>query len=135
MVFQASVVVMRVAMMTREYPPEIYGGAGVHVTELTRYMRELVEVDVHCMGAPRDEAGVFVHGVDPALDDANPAIKTLSTGLRIATAANNVDVAHSHTWSLRTHWSLTVRGNVNNWAAVMRCPAGLKRTLWNTRML
>jgi len=85
-------------MMTREYPPEIYGGAGVHVTELTRYMRELVEVDVHCMGAPRDEAGVFVHGVDPALDDANPAIKTLSTGLRIATAANNVDVAHSHTW-------------------------------------
>lgn len=98
MVFQASVVVMRVAMMTREYPPEIYGGAGVHVTELTRYMRELVEVDVHCMGAPRDEAGVFVHGVDPALDDANPAIKTLSTGLRIATAANNVDVAHSHTW-------------------------------------
>lgn len=98
MVFQASVVVMRVAMMTREYPPEIYGGAGVHVTELTRYMRELVEVDVHCMGAPRDEADVFVHGVDPALDDANPAIKTLSTGLRIATAANNVDVAHSHTW-------------------------------------
>ena len=98
MVFQASVVVMRVAMMTREYPPEIYGGAGVHVTELTRYMRELVEVDVHCMGAPRDEAGVFVHGVDPALDDANPAIKTLSTGLRIATAANNVDVAQSHTW-------------------------------------
>ena len=90
MVFQASVVVMRVAMMTREYPPEIYGGAGVHVTELTRYMRELVEVDVHCMGAPRDEAGVFVHGVDPALDDANPAIKTLSTGLRIATDRKSV---------------------------------------------
>ncbi|MFP7366073.1 glycogen synthase [Corynebacterium callunae] len=89
---------MRVAMMTREYPPEVYGGAGVHVTELTRFMREITEVDVHCMGAPRDEAGVFVHGVDPALENANPAIKTLSTGLRMAEATSNVDVVHSHTW-------------------------------------
>lgn len=85
-------------MMTREYPPEVYGGAGVHVTELTRFMREITEVDVHCMGAPRDEAGVFVHGVDPALENANPAIKTLSTGLRMAEATSNVDVVHSHTW-------------------------------------
>lgn len=84
--------------MTKEYPPEIYGGAGVHVTELTRYMRELVEVDVHCMGGPRDEANVFVHGVDPDLREANGAIQTLSTGLRMANAANNVDVVHSHTW-------------------------------------
>ncbi|WP_080795585.1 glycogen synthase [Corynebacterium pacaense] len=89
---------MRVAMMTREYPPEVYGGAGVHVTELTRFMREIVPVDVHCMGAPRHEEGVFVHGVDPALENANPALKTLSTGLRMADAANNVDVVHSHTW-------------------------------------
>ncbi|WP_034649991.1 glycogen synthase [Corynebacterium vitaeruminis] len=89
---------MRVAMMTKEYPPEIYGGAGVHVTELTRYMREIVPVDVHCMGAPRDEANVYVHGVDEALANANPAIKTLSTGLRMAEAATNVDVVHSHTW-------------------------------------
>lgn len=85
-------------MMTKEYPPEIYGGAGVHVTELTRYMREIVPVDVHCMGAPRDEANVYVHGVDEALANANPAIKTLSTGLRMAEAATNVDVVHSHTW-------------------------------------
>ncbi len=90
--------IMRVGMMTKEYPPEIYGGAGVHVAELTRFMRTLVDVDVHCMGAPRDEKNVYVHGVDPALEDANPAIKTLSTGLRMATAANNVDVVHSHTW-------------------------------------
>ncbi|RNE48460.1 glycogen synthase [Corynebacterium alimapuense] len=89
---------MRVGMMTKEYPPEVYGGAGVHVTELTRFMREITEVDVHCMGAPRDLPGVYVHGVDPALDEANPAIKTLSTGLRMATAASNVDVVHSHTW-------------------------------------
>lgn len=85
-------------MLTREYPPEVYGGAGVHVTELTRFMREIAEVDVHCMGAPRDMEGVFVHGVDPALADANPAIRTLSTGLRMAEASGNVDVVHSHTW-------------------------------------
>ena len=85
-------------MMTREYPPEVYGGAGVHVTELTRFMRKLVDVDVHCMGAPRDMEGVFVHGVDPELEDANGAIKTLSTGLRMANAAAGLDVVHSHTW-------------------------------------
>ena len=85
-------------MFTREYPPEVYGGAGVHVTELTRFMRDIVEVDVHCMGAPRDAAGVYVHGVDPALAEANGAMKTLSTGLRMADAAAGLDVVHSHTW-------------------------------------
>lgn len=85
-------------MMTKEYPPEIYGGAGVHVTELTRYMRDIVPVDVHCMGAPRDEKDVYVHGVDEALKDANPAIKTLSTGLRMADAAKDANVVHTHTW-------------------------------------
>ena len=89
---------MKVGMFTREYPPEVYGGAGVHVTELTRFMRDIVEVDVHCMGAPRDAEGVFVHGVDPALEHANGAIKTLSTGLRMADAAAGLDVVHSHTW-------------------------------------
>ena len=85
-------------MMTKEYPPEIYGGAGVHVTELTRYMRDIVPVDVHCMGAPRNEKDVYVHGVDEALKDANPAIKTLSTGLRMADAAKGASVVHTHTW-------------------------------------
>lgn len=89
---------MKVGMFTREYPPEVYGGAGVHVTELTRFMRDIVDVDVHCMGAPRDAEGVYVHGVDPALEDANGAIKTLSTGLRMADAAAGLDVVHSHTW-------------------------------------
>lgn len=89
---------MRAGIFSKEYPPEIYGGAGVHVAELTRFMRELIDVDVHCMGAPRDEERVFVHGVDPELASANPAIQTLSTGLRMATAASEIDVAHSHTW-------------------------------------
>jgi starch synthase len=87
---------MRVAMMTREYPPEVYGGAGVHVTELVRHMRTLATVDVHCMGAARP--GAEVHGVDPALIGANPAITTLSSDLRMAVAAEGAQIAHSHTW-------------------------------------
>ena len=87
---------MRVAMMTREYPPEVYGGAGVHVTELVRHLRSLATVDVHCMGAERD--GAEVHGTDPALVGANPAITTLSSDLRMAVAAEGAQVAHSHTW-------------------------------------
>ncbi|TXI42249.1 MAG: glycogen synthase [Mycobacterium sp.] len=87
---------MRVAMMTREYPPEVYGGAGVHVTELVTQLRRLCEVDVHCMGAPR--SGAFVHQPDPALKGANPALSTLSTDLVMANAAEAATVVHSHTW-------------------------------------
>ena len=89
---------MRAGVFSKEYPPEIYGGAGVHVAELTRFMREIIDVSVHCMGSERDEKDVFVHGVDPALKDANAALQTLSTGLRMANAASDIDVAHSHTW-------------------------------------
>ena len=87
---------MRVAMMTREYPPEVYGGAGVHVTELVAVLRRLCEVDVHCMGAPR--LGAFVHQPDPALRGANPALSTLSADLVMANAASEATVVHSHTW-------------------------------------
>jgi starch synthase len=87
---------MRVAMMTREYPPEVYGGAGVHVTELVAQLRRLCEVDVHCMGAPR--TGAFVHQPDPALKGANPALSTLSADLVMANAAAAATVVHSHTW-------------------------------------
>jgi starch synthase len=87
---------MRVAMMTREYPPEVYGGAGVHVTELVAQLRHLCEVDVHCMGAPRP--GVFVHQPDPGLKGANPALSTLSADLDMVNGASNATVVHSHTW-------------------------------------
>lgn len=83
-------------MMTREYPPEIYGGAGVHVTELVAQLTRLCAVDVHCMGAPRE--GARVHGPDPALAAANPALGVLSAELRMAADAGGVDVVHSHTW-------------------------------------
>ncbi|BBU21746.1 glycogen synthase [Mycobacterium xenopi] len=87
---------MRVAMMTREYPPEVYGGAGVHVTELVAQLRRLCEVDVHCMGAPRPTASA--HQPDPRLRGANPALATLSTDLVMAHAAAGANVVHSHTW-------------------------------------
>ncbi|MDL9935661.1 glycogen synthase [Gordonia sp. ABSL1-1] len=86
---------MRVAMMTREYPPEVYGGAGVHVTELVRHLSTLATVDVHCMGAARDTAQVY--GPDPALAGANAAITTLSADLRMTVGAA-ADIVHSHTW-------------------------------------
>ncbi len=91
---------MRVAMMTREYPPEVYGGAGVHVTELVAQLRRLCDVDVHCMGAPRPTA--MAHQPDPDLRDANPALSTLSTDLRmvnaVCTPERQATVVHSHTW-------------------------------------
>jgi starch synthase len=90
---------MRVAMMTREYPPEVYGGAGVHVTELVSRLRELCTVDVHCMGEPRPEMhDVTVSGPDPELAGANTALEMFSTDLRMAKLAAGADVVHSHTW-------------------------------------
>lgn len=82
--------------MTREYPPEVYGGAGVHVTELVSQLRRLCAVDVHCMGAPRP--GAFAHQPDPRLHNANAALTTLSSDLLMANAANAATVVHSHTW-------------------------------------
>jgi len=94
--FLDTVVTMRVAMMTREYPPEVYGGAGVHVTELVAQLRHLCEVDVHCMGATRP--GVSVAQPDPALKGANAALSTLSADLNMVNGASNATVVHSHTW-------------------------------------
>lgn len=96
--------------MTREYPPEVYGGAGVHVTELVAQLRRLCEVDVHCMGAPRETA--FAHQPDPALADANPALSTLSTDLRMVNAAAGATVVHSHTWytGMAGHLSALLHG-------------------------
>ncbi|MFE2998279.1 glycogen synthase [Nocardia sp. NPDC059246] len=87
---------MRVAMMTREYPPEVYGGAGVHVTELVPRLRRLCDVTVHCMGVARADA--VVHQPDPMLYAANSALQMMSAQLRMADAASFADVVHSHTW-------------------------------------
>lgn len=87
---------LRLAMMTREYPPEVYGGAGVHVTQLVPRLRSLCDVTVHCMGVPRSEA--VVHQPDPMLYAANSAVQMMSAQLRMADAASGADVVHSHTW-------------------------------------
>ncbi|GAA4154869.1 glycogen synthase [Gryllotalpicola daejeonensis] len=84
--------------MTREYPPEVYGGAGVHVAELVKALRAHTEVRVHAFGAPRDEAGVFSYGVPVELASANPTITTLGVDLQMAQAAQGADLVHSHTW-------------------------------------
>lgn len=97
-------------MLTREFPPEVYGGAGVHVTELVSRLRRMSAVTVHCMGAPRDEARV--HDPDPELDGANPALRMMSAQLRMADSVGAVDVVHSHTWyaGLAGHLAATLYG-------------------------
>ena len=87
---------MRVAILTREYPPDIYGGAGVHVNFLIRELRRLAQVDVHCFGAPRE--GAVAHAPAVSLSNANPALQTLSVDLSIADAVAGCEVLHSHTW-------------------------------------
>ncbi|WP_063060725.1 glycogen synthase [Nocardia sienata] len=97
-------------MLTREFPPEVYGGAGVHVTELVARLRRMSAVTVHCMGVPRENAQV--HGPDPALDGANPALRMMSAQLRMADAVGVADVVHSHTWysGLAGHLAATLYG-------------------------
>jgi starch synthase len=89
---------MRVDLLSREYPPEIYGGAGVHVTELVRALRRDIDVTVRAFGAERDEAGTFSYGVPAELASANPALGTLGTDLRMAQDCGGADLVHSHTW-------------------------------------
>ena len=89
---------MRVAVLSREYPPEVYGGAGVHVEFLVRELRRLIDVDVHCFGSPRDEPGVRAYHTPPGLAEANSALATLGVDLEIATGVAGADVLHSHTW-------------------------------------
>ena len=87
---------MRVALLTREYPPEIYGGAGVHVEYLARELRRLVDLDVHCFGAPRPDATAHVANV--ALGEANAALRVLSVDVAMAAGISGAQLVHSHTW-------------------------------------
>ena len=89
---------MRVDLLTKEYPPEVYGGAGVHVTELVKALRRSTEVQVRCFGAPRDEAGVTAYDVPQELASANAALQTLAVDLQMADAVAGADLVHSHTW-------------------------------------
>jgi len=89
---------MRVDIVSKEYPPEVYGGAGVHAAELVKALRERIDVRVRAFGAPRDEAGTTAYPVPVELAGANGAIQTLGTDLEIVTDVAGADVVHSHTW-------------------------------------
>jgi starch synthase len=88
-------------MLTREYPPEVYGGAGVHVEYLASALARLVDLTVHCQGADRP-AGQFpavaAHQPWDKLADANDALRVISTDLAMTAAVGGTQVVHSHTW-------------------------------------
>jgi starch synthase len=91
----------RIALLTREYPPEVYGGAGTHVEYLTRELRHLTEVSVQCWGAPRTEPGVTSLQPWTELSEPKPESATLqaiSIDLAMAAAVKGADLVHSHTW-------------------------------------
>jgi len=89
---------MRVDLLSREYPPEVYGGAGVHLEYLARELRKLADVRVRCFGAERDESGVSAYQVPGGLESANAALQVLGVDLEMAAACAGADVVHSHTW-------------------------------------
>jgi alpha-maltose-1-phosphate synthase len=90
---------MRVDLLSREYPPEVYGGAGVHVSELVRSLRKHdVDVHVRAFGMPRDEPDVSSYLVPADLASANPALATLGVDLQMARDVEGADLVHSHTW-------------------------------------
>jgi starch synthase len=85
-----------IGLLTREFPPHVYGGAGVHVAGLVPELRTWMDVDVHCFGEPRQDASA--HRPPPGLHAVSPALSTLSTDLSITAAVGGVDLVHSHTW-------------------------------------
>lgn len=93
---------MRVAVLTREFPPEVYGGAGVHVEYLARELSALVDVEVHAFGGPRPSPLVAAtYQPWEALASGRPqaaALQTVSVDLAMAGGVEGVDVVHSHTW-------------------------------------
>jgi starch synthase len=89
---------MRVDILSREYPPEVYGGAGVHVAELVNALRPSTDVVVRAFGKPRDEPHVYSYLVPAQLTSANPALATLGVDLQMAEDVAGADIVHSHTW-------------------------------------
>ncbi len=88
---------MRVGLLTREFPPDVYGGAGVHVDFLSRQLRDMIDLEVLCMGDEREGARAFAEK-DARFPTANAALNVLSTDLAMVAACDRVDLVHSHTW-------------------------------------
>src|SRR5579859_3557546 len=91
----------KIALLTREYPPEVYGGAGTHVEYLVRELRRLLDVTVHCWGSPRDEPQVESYRAWDALNEPKPeaaALQAMSINLAMAAGVKGATLVHSHTW-------------------------------------
>ncbi|WP_026927109.1 glycogen synthase [Granulicoccus phenolivorans] len=86
---------MRISVLTREYPPTIYGGAGVHVAQLVPQLRKLIDVDVQCMGEPREGATAHAENYP---EGANAALRVFGADLSMVAAIPEVDLVHGHTW-------------------------------------
>lgn len=103
----------RVGLVTKEWPPQVYGGAGVHAVQLTEALRNLdhVSVDVHCFGGARDD-GAFGYSTPASFTDTNPAIQAIATDLEIANNLQSVNVIHSHTWyaNMAGHFASLLHG-------------------------
>lgn len=89
---------MRVDFVTKEYPPNIYGGAGVHITELVRVLRNRIDARVHAFGKPVEEVGTSGYQTPTELAGANAALQTMGVDLMIADALSGADLVHTHTW-------------------------------------
>ncbi len=87
---------MRISIVTKEWPPDIYGGAGVHVEHLVHELRKLADVDVHAFGEPKP--GAKTYQIPSELDSANGAIQSLGVNLSMLGDFANSQVVHSHTW-------------------------------------
>jgi starch synthase len=108
----------RVALLTREYPPEVYGGAGVHVQYLARELAKLVDLTVHCWGGdrpPGEQPPVVAHHPWERLAGPSPpsaALQAVSVDLTMAAAVAGTDLVHSHTWyaNLGGHFAKLIHG-------------------------
>lgn len=89
---------MKIGLVTKEWPPQVYGGAGVHVVQLSQALRNQpnIEVEVHCFGGPRSDA--FGYSTPSGFENSNAALQALATDLVIADKLIGVDLIHSHTW-------------------------------------
>jgi starch synthase len=87
---------LRIGLVTKEWPPQIYGGAGVHALQLTQALRKNIQVDVHCFGEDREDATAY--SLPTSLQTLNPALQALTTDIEIAQALEGLDLVHSHTW-------------------------------------
>jgi starch synthase len=97
---------MKAALFTREYPPNVYGGAGVHVEYLSRELAKKIEVEVHCWGSQHSHSSnLHIDGAEPWSDISQnttgkfkAALETLSLNLTQIKALSNIDIVHTHTW-------------------------------------